>query len=74
MPELQHASGMTLGHTMEAVPNAPTIECNNFSSQHSGGAHFVFADGHVQFISNYINRATFQALSTRAGAETIGDF
>jgi prepilin-type N-terminal cleavage/methylation domain-containing protein/prepilin-type processing-associated H-X9-DG protein len=74
MPELQNASGMTLGHTMEGAPNAPTIECNNFSSQHSGGAQFVFADGHVQFISNYINRATFQALSTRAGGETIGDF
>src|SRR5262245_14059080 len=74
MPELQHASGMTLGHTMEGAPSAPTIECNNFSSQHSGGAHFVFADGHVQFISKNINHATFLALSTRAGGEAIGYF
>lgn len=73
-PELQHASGMTLGHTQEGAPNAPDIECNNFSSAHSGGAQFVFADGHVQFISKNINRAIFQALSTRAGGETIGDF
>jgi prepilin-type N-terminal cleavage/methylation domain-containing protein/prepilin-type processing-associated H-X9-DG protein len=73
-PEIQNASGMTLGHTQEGAPNAPDIECNNFSSRHSGGAQFVFADGHVQFISKNINRATFQALSTRAGGETIGEF
>jgi len=73
-PEMQHASGMTLGHTMEGAPNAPEIECNNFSSPHSGGAQFVFADGHVQFISKNINRSTFQALSTRSGGETLGDF
>ena len=41
-PELQHASGMTLGHTQEGAPNAPDIECNNFSSAHAGGAQ----DGH----------------------------
>ncbi|MBI3862300.1 MAG: DUF1559 domain-containing protein [Planctomycetia bacterium] len=74
VPELQHASGMTLGHTQEGAPNAPGIECNNFSSQHTGGAQFVFADGHVQFISKNINRATFQALSTRSGGEAVGEF
>lgn len=74
MPFIQHASGMTLGHTIEGGPNAVGTECNNFSSRHTGGAHFVFADGHTQFISTNINRATFQALSTRAGSETIGDF
>jgi prepilin-type processing-associated H-X9-DG protein len=73
-PEIQIAPGMTLGHTQEGAPNAPDIECNNFSSRHSGGAQFVFADGHVQFISKNINRATFQALSTRAGGEQIGEF
>ena len=74
LPEMQHASGMTLGHTMEGAPNSPDIECNNFSSKHTGGAQFVFADGHVQLISMNINRATFQALSTRSGGEKIGDF
>jgi prepilin-type N-terminal cleavage/methylation domain-containing protein/prepilin-type processing-associated H-X9-DG protein len=73
-PEIQNAAGMTLGHTQEGAPNAPDIECNNFSSQHAGGAQFVFADGHVQFISMNINRGIFQALSTRAGGETIGEF
>ena len=74
VPYMQHASGMTLGHTVEGAPNAEGTECNNFSSRHTGGAHFAFADGHVQFISKNMNRATFQALSTRAGGETIGDF
>ncbi len=73
-PEIQNAAGMTLGHTQEGAPNAPDIECNNFSSRHAGGAQFVFADGHVQYISMNINRGTFQALSTRAGGETIGEF
>ncbi|MBS0265270.1 MAG: DUF1559 domain-containing protein [Planctomycetes bacterium] len=73
-PEIQIAAGMVLGHTQEGAPNAPDIECNNFSSQHLGGAQFVFADGHVQFVSKNINRTIYQALSTRAGGETIGDY
>ena len=73
-PEMQVAAGMTLGHTQEGAPNAPDIECNNFSSRHTGGAHFVFVDGHVQFISKNISRLTFQALSTRNGGESIGEF
>ncbi|MSR60509.1 MAG: DUF1559 domain-containing protein, partial [Planctomycetaceae bacterium] len=74
LPFIQHASGMTLAHTFEGAPNDVGIECNNFSSQHTGGAHFVFADGHVQFIGTSINRQLFWALSTRAGNETVGDF
>lgn len=73
-PFIQHASGMTLGHTVEGPPNAPGTECNNFSSRHTGGAHFAFADGHVQFIGSNLSRALFQALSTRAGSESIGAF
>jgi prepilin-type processing-associated H-X9-DG protein len=73
-PEMQVAAGMILGHTQEGAPNAPDIECNNFSSLHAGGAQFTFCDGHVGFISKNINRSVFQALSTRAGGETIGEF
>lgn len=74
LPFIQHASGMILGHTVEGTPNSPGIECNNFSSRHAGGAHFVFADGHVQFISVNTDLSVFQALSTRAGGEVIGEF
>jgi prepilin-type N-terminal cleavage/methylation domain-containing protein/prepilin-type processing-associated H-X9-DG protein len=74
VPFPENASGMILGHTFEGPPNSPGLECNDFSSQHSGGAHFVFADGHVQFISTFIDKLIFRALSTRAGAEPLGDF
>jgi prepilin-type processing-associated H-X9-DG protein len=74
VPLVENASGMVLGHTFEGPPNAPGIEANCFSSLHPGGANFVFADGHVQFISTSMDRSTFKALSTRAGSEKIGDF
>jgi len=42
-----------------------------FASQHPGGGHFAFGDGHVQFISDRIPLATYKALSTRSGSEPI---
>jgi prepilin-type processing-associated H-X9-DG protein len=40
-----------------------------FSSFHSGGCHFAFADGHVQFLSEEIAIDVLHALVTRAGNE-----
>lgn len=74
VPVIENASGMILGHTFEGPPNGPNLECNCFSSQHTGGGHFAFADGHAQFISTSIDASVFRALSTRAGGETTGDF
>ncbi len=74
VPFVQNAASMILGHTFEGPPNAPGIECNNFSSQHTSGANFAFADGHVQFITTTIDKTTFRALSTRAGGESVGEF
>ncbi len=46
--------------------------CNGaFSSRHSGGANFLFADGGVRFIKNSISIATYQALSTINYGEVI---
>jgi prepilin-type N-terminal cleavage/methylation domain-containing protein/prepilin-type processing-associated H-X9-DG protein len=42
-----------------------------FSSQHVGGCQFVFADGHVQFLSESIDRQTYSALGTIAGGEVV---
>lgn len=42
-------------------------------SRHPGGVHALFCDGHVQFVSNTIELATWQALGSRDGAEVIGD-
>ncbi|MDB5337984.1 MAG: xcpT 7 [Planctomycetaceae bacterium] len=43
-------------------------------SFHVGGAHFVFGDGSVRFLSENMNMPTYQAVSTRAGGEAVGEF
>ncbi len=43
-------------------------------SFHVGGAHFVFGDGSVRFLSENMHMATYQAVSTRMGGETVGEF
>ena len=40
-----------------------------FRSMHPGGAHFCYAGGAVQFLSETIDFSLYQALSTRAGDE-----
>ncbi len=55
-----------LGPLSRSVENDPP-----FGSFHSGGAHFVYADGHVGFINDAINMNTYWALGTIAGGEII---
>lgn len=43
-------------------------------SYHVGGAHFVFGDGRVRFLSENIDMSLYRALSTRAKRETLGEF
>ncbi|HZT79395.1 MAG TPA: H-X9-DG-CTERM domain-containing protein, partial [Gemmataceae bacterium] len=72
-----NSSGLVLGHTFEGTggPGSPGSEVNNFSSQHTGGgANFLFADGHVQFLRASMSHTVYEALSTRAGGEPVGDF
>ena len=47
---------------------------NHFWSEHTGGANFVMADGHVKFISYSVNQATMVALATRKGGERLGEY
>lgn len=44
-----------------------------FSSWHYGGAQVVFADGHVEFMSDGIDLQTWNALGTRAGYDVRRD-
>jgi hypothetical protein len=47
----------------------------NFArSYHIGGVQAGMGDGSVRFISSSIDRALFQALGTRQGMETVGEF
>jgi prepilin-type N-terminal cleavage/methylation domain-containing protein/prepilin-type processing-associated H-X9-DG protein len=54
--------------TMDEEDDAP------FGSFHPGGTHFVFTDGHVEFLSETINMATYRALSTIAGNEVVRSY
>src|SRR5262249_15683479 len=60
----------------ENVDYAPDYECAyHFWSYHPGGAHFVFADGHVDKIKYDVGQQTINALATRAGKEPVtGDW
>lgn len=40
-----------------------------FGSEHPGGANFVYADGHVEFVSENISRTLYRALGTIAGSD-----
>ena len=72
-PILNNGSGMVLGHTGDGNgPGATNSYVNQFSSQHTGGANFLFADGHVAFLRTSIDYTTYKALSTRAGGEAVG--
>ena len=43
-------------------------------SRRTGGVNALFCDGHVQFISNSIDTATWQALGSRGGGEVLREF
>ncbi len=45
-----------------------------FKSNHTGGAHFLFADATVRFLSENINHVTYQRLGGRADGQTVADY
>lgn len=45
-----------------------------WSSFHANGAHTLFADGSVRFISQSTDPAVLKALLTATGGDTVGDF
>ena len=70
--EVEHGSTMVLGHTGEDVgPGDPRGEADMFHSFHGDGVNFVFADGHVAFLTTDVAPVVFDALATRAGGEAI---
>ncbi len=72
-PVVDNASGMCLGHTGDGNgPGAVNSYVNQFSSQHTGGVNFLFADGHVGFLQTSMNYSVYKALSTRQGGEPVG--
>lgn len=73
---------MNLNPVMETVyDDGDLTNCNsagdntsNFRSTHTGGSQFCLGDGSGRFISENIDQGVFNALGTRGGGETIGEF
>lgn len=55
-------------------PNAPTSDDRDVSAPHVGIAQFLLGDGSVRPIGESINSGVYQALSTRAGGEVVGEY
>lgn len=61
--------GITVGGSGSSEPGVASLN-GAFGSTHTSGANFGFADGHVEFITNNISMAVYQALSTRSKGDT----
>ena len=55
-------------------PHSATNQFQALRSMHPGGVHVAMVDGSVRYISNNINLATYQALSTTKALDAIGDY
>lgn len=52
-------------------PNDPQSDDRDVSSAHQSVSHFLMGDGHVRALGVNMNLAVYQALSTRAGRESV---
>jgi prepilin-type N-terminal cleavage/methylation domain-containing protein/prepilin-type processing-associated H-X9-DG protein len=53
------------------APLANNASMSNFRSDHPAGCLFLFCDGHVQFLNENIDMATYTGLSTIQGGEQV---
>lgn len=61
--------GLGITHRKRDDPLGPYMANGGFASRHPRGANFVFADGHVDFISEDIDRDTYWAFASRSSQE-----
>jgi prepilin-type N-terminal cleavage/methylation domain-containing protein/prepilin-type processing-associated H-X9-DG protein len=52
-----------------SAPDWPNVY--SFRSRHNNGLNFAYADGSVHWVSNSINLATYRAMATINGGETV---
>jgi len=71
------SAGVTAGLGTARANGNCTINCNNkwtWYSFHTGGAHFVMADGTVRFISQNVDRLTLNRVYSFADGSVVGEF
>jgi prepilin-type N-terminal cleavage/methylation domain-containing protein/prepilin-type processing-associated H-X9-DG protein len=59
---------------VDHAPNDPAAHFDDFSSQHEGGSQFLFADGHVRFISENVDLRLYKGAATFRGNEVLDEF
>lgn len=62
------------GGSRTPLPAPSDTATSGFSSQHTGGAQFVFADGSVRFLSENINNQTYSHLGNREDLSVLEEF
>jgi prepilin-type N-terminal cleavage/methylation domain-containing protein len=69
------ASALVLGHCGPHLPNDQIVtDADAMSSGHTGGVQFLFGDGSIRPINNAISQPVYDALATRSGSETVGEY
>ncbi len=72
---IEGSAALVLGHCGPHPPNnAEVTDADATSSGHTGGAHFLFGDGSVHFISSNISLTVYDALASRATGEIVGEY
>ncbi len=66
--------GVSLGHTSGDFNTNTNANRTTWRSDHTGGAQFLLADGSVHFVSESIHSRTLDALATRFGNDSPGQF
>lgn len=69
----QWINGRNIFDQAFAINQAPDFE-NDIRSRHPQGANGVFADGHVQFLSENMDLYLLGAICSRDGGEVVGSF
>jgi prepilin-type N-terminal cleavage/methylation domain-containing protein/prepilin-type processing-associated H-X9-DG protein len=69
--ECEQYLGTYLGLAPGAAGGSNADLVHRYWSWHRGGAHFVFADGHVRLMNYSMSDETFKALSTRQQSEVV---
>jgi prepilin-type N-terminal cleavage/methylation domain-containing protein/prepilin-type processing-associated H-X9-DG protein len=66
--------GLGKTHRKRVDPSGPYYANGAFASRHARGANFVFADGHVDFISEDIDLESYFAFASRASQEINDEY